>query len=124
MSMHLAPQQMRMARAALKLTLRDLAFHIGVSAQYLSRLENGAAEPDDTAYKIKKHYERAEIVFGPSHTVSVNRDVVSAERELSEALWQLCTEQGVWPSSHDLRMAHARFQKQLKNQVDGPDRVK
>ena len=56
-------EQLRMARAALKLTVRQLAALSGVTANTISRYENGSDALGDTLDKLRKTLEKAGVVF-------------------------------------------------------------
>jgi transcriptional regulator with XRE-family HTH domain len=52
-----------MARAALGWTVRDLAKKAGVSANTVSRYENGADALGETLARIRRSFEAAGILF-------------------------------------------------------------
>lgn len=55
--------QVRMARAALEWSVRDLAAKAGVTANTVSRYENGADAMGDTLTKIQKALEQGGVEF-------------------------------------------------------------
>ncbi len=59
----IAREQLRMARAALNWGVRDLAKKAGVSANTISRYENGADALGETLLKIRRALETAGVVF-------------------------------------------------------------
>ena len=56
-------EQVRMARAALGWGVRDLASKVGVSANTISRYENGSDALGSTLSKIRRVFEEAGIIF-------------------------------------------------------------
>lgn len=56
-------EQVRMARAALDWTVRDLARKSGVSANTVSRYENGTDAMGDTLMRIRRTFETAGVMF-------------------------------------------------------------
>jgi transcriptional regulator with XRE-family HTH domain len=56
-------EQVRMARAALDWTVRDLAREAGVSANTVSRYENGTDAMGDTLMRFRRAFESAGIQF-------------------------------------------------------------
>ena len=63
MPAQLTPEQIRMARAALKWGVRDLAKRTGLTANTISRLENGSGAQVSTLQKIVVAFEHAGIEF-------------------------------------------------------------
>ena len=55
--------QVKMARAALGWGVRDLASKANVSANTVSRFENGSDAYGDTLTKIQRAFEQAGIIF-------------------------------------------------------------
>ena len=55
--------QVKMARAALGWGVRDLASKAGVSANTVSRYENGADALGETLMKIQRSFEDADVIF-------------------------------------------------------------
>ncbi len=55
--------QVRMARAALGWSVRDLASRAGLAANTVSRFENGSDAYGDTLAKIQRALEQAGIIF-------------------------------------------------------------
>ena len=56
-------EQVRMARAALGWTVRDLAKKAGISANTVSRYENGTDALGDTLARIRRTFEAAGVLF-------------------------------------------------------------
>ncbi len=56
-------EQVRMARAGLGWGVRDLASEAGVSANTISRYENGADALGETLTKIQRALESAGVIF-------------------------------------------------------------
>ncbi len=59
----IAREQVKMARAALGWGVRDLAAEAGVSANTISRYENGADALGETLLKIERALEKAGVIF-------------------------------------------------------------
>jgi transcriptional regulator with XRE-family HTH domain len=59
----ITPTQVRMARAALGWGVRDLAKHAGLSANTVSRFENGFGAMVETLARIQETLESAGIAF-------------------------------------------------------------
>ena len=59
----ISPFQVRMARAALGWGVRDLAMNAGLSANTVSRFENGFGAMVETLSQIQEALETAGIVF-------------------------------------------------------------
>ncbi|MGX5723090.1 helix-turn-helix domain-containing protein [Shinella zoogloeoides] len=57
------PVQLKMARAALGLGVRDLADMTGITANTISRIENGADAKQSTITAIRNALESAGIIF-------------------------------------------------------------
>ena len=55
--------QVKMARAALGWGVRDLAAKAGISANTVSRYENGADALGETLMKIQRVFEQAGVIF-------------------------------------------------------------
>ena len=101
--------QCRMARAACKLSLRDIAMHIGVSPQAIGRWESGKATISHaTVCRIRAWFEAQRIFFGPSDSVSCDQHPLMQERYMVTALMQLLREKGIHPSSRDIINAFER----------------
>lgn len=56
-------EQLRMARAAVNWSVRDLAKKAGVAANTVSRFENGSDAYGETLAKFKRVLERAGVIF-------------------------------------------------------------
>lgn len=61
--MIITPQQSRMARAALELTIRELARQAGMSPSAVSRFESGQTLPSDRLLRLRGALEQAGIAF-------------------------------------------------------------
>jgi len=61
------PVQLKMARAALGLGVRDLADMTGITANTISRIENGADAKQSTINAIRQALESAGVIFIPSN---------------------------------------------------------
>lgn len=59
----LTREQLRMARAALNWSVRDLAVRAGVAANTVSRYENGSDAYGETLLKLQRTLEAAGLVF-------------------------------------------------------------
>jgi transcriptional regulator with XRE-family HTH domain len=59
----ISPMQVRMARAALGWGVRELGKKAGISANTVSRFENGGGAMVETLIQIQSALERAGIVF-------------------------------------------------------------
>ena len=59
----ISPVQLRMARAALDLGVRDVARMVGVAPNTVSRYENGADARGSTIRKMRRALEQAGIIF-------------------------------------------------------------
>lgn len=81
--------QMRMARAALHLSTRDLSQHVGVSANAISRYERGdyGVLSAETVVRITAFFSQQDIFFGPAHGVSVGVDSFAPFSSF-DALWK------------------------------------
>jgi len=62
--------QVRMARAALGWSVRDLASRAGMAANTVSRYENGADAYGETLTKIRRAFEQSGVIF-----IDENEDV-------------------------------------------------
>lgn len=59
----ISPAQLRMARAALDLGVRDVAKLAGVGPNTVSRYENGADARGSTIMRLQRALEQAGVVF-------------------------------------------------------------
>lgn len=76
--------QIRMARAALKIGVRELAEAAGIAPMTVSRLENGqSGGHSDTLVKIQKALEIAGVIFVPEN--GAGPGVRLAKRTTAEA---------------------------------------
>ncbi|WP_232830405.1 helix-turn-helix domain-containing protein [Oceanicella sp. SM1341] len=61
------PAQLRMARAATRLSVRDLAELSGVTANTISRIENGSDAKQSTLDRLRATLEKAGVEFIPEN---------------------------------------------------------
>lgn len=61
------PVQLKMARAALGLGVRELAEMTGITANTISRIENGSDAKQSTITAIRQALETAGVIFIPSN---------------------------------------------------------
>lgn len=59
--------QLRMARAALRWSVRDLAEKSGITANTISRIENGSDTRTSTVEALKRALEEGGVVFIPEN---------------------------------------------------------
>ena len=59
--------QLRMARAALKWSVRELAMKSGITANTISRIENGSDTRTSTVVSLKKALEEGGVIFIPEN---------------------------------------------------------
>ena len=59
----ISPEQVRMARAALGWSVRDLASKVGVSGNTVSRFENGGDARGSTLSRVQRTFESEGITF-------------------------------------------------------------
>lgn len=100
----LTPAQMRMARAALGMTLRQLGKAVKVDPNAISRYETGASKMISyrSMEKLALFFRSKRIYFGPNHGVCVGQDTFAAERWFSTALYRILAENGINPSTDEL----------------------
>lgn len=106
----ITPRQLRMARAALDLSLRDLAAALNLSAMALSRYENGdlGVMSVQTVLALGDFFTVRGVFFGPRDGVCVGHNVFHSERWLGLACYQMLKEAGISPTSRELLDAYAR----------------
>lgn len=106
----MTPEQYRMARAALYLSVLDVGEKVGLSHSELADFECDKNHPlsDDAMAKLESWFNSRQVFFGPRHGVCLGQDVFEAERKQSLALFQLLNEAGITPSSADLIAAGRR----------------
>jgi transcriptional regulator with XRE-family HTH domain len=63
----LTRKQVKMARAALNWSVRDLAAQAGVTANTISRYENGSDALTETLLKIRRAFEQHGVIFIPEN---------------------------------------------------------
>lgn len=61
------PMQLRLARTALEMGVRELAEATGITANTISRIENGADAKQSTIDKLRQVLESRGIVFHEGH---------------------------------------------------------
>ncbi len=88
----LSPTHVRMARAGLNWTLKDLESKTGVNKNTISRYEAGAAILTDTLQRIEKAFKAAGVIFideddahGPGVQLQKIKPEVGERRDLKEA---------------------------------------
>lgn len=59
--------QLRMARAALKWSVRDLAEKSGITANTISRIENGSDTRTSTVARLRSALEAGGVIFIPAN---------------------------------------------------------
>ena len=70
----LTPEQIRMARAALKWGVRDVAKKSKMAANTVSRIENGESDArSSTLAELQATFEKAGIVFGADGSVRLEK---------------------------------------------------
>jgi transcriptional regulator with XRE-family HTH domain len=108
--MSISPAQMRMARAALRLTTRKMGEALELSAMSISRYEKGdeSVISIETAKRIKEWLYQKRIYLGPGDGVCLNQDIFKQERWMATACCRLMHEHGIHPSSQDLIDANKR----------------
>lgn len=106
----MTPEQLRMARAYLQLTTRQLGEKLQVSAMAISRFERGdeTVLSVATANNMEKWFADQRIYFGPKDGVCIGSNVFASDRWYSTALFKLLDEAGIHPSSTDLIEAGKR----------------
>jgi transcriptional regulator with XRE-family HTH domain len=105
----ISPESMRMARAALQMSLRDLGFEIGVSANALSRHERGDENVISAATVIRAQnfFNERKIYFGPANGVCIGQDVFAQSRLMRASLSIILHQHGIYPSSSELIAAYS-----------------
>ncbi len=63
----LTRKQVKMARAALGWSVRDLGERAGVTANTISRYENGSDALTETLLKLRRVFEGAGVIFIPEN---------------------------------------------------------
>jgi transcriptional regulator with XRE-family HTH domain len=113
----LTPTQLRMARAALHLTTRDLGKRVQVSAMAVSRYENGdtGVMSVETVMRMERFFHEHRLYFGPKDGVCVGQNVFASERWLGLACYQLLKDKGIQPNSTDLLEAYHRSPGKLED---------
>lgn len=110
----MTPVQARMARAALQLSLRDLAAELQVSAMALSKYEtSGEGISASTAEALERFFRSKAVFCGPGNSVCAGQDALVQERFIVIALNQLLREAGRCPTTRDLIAAYERARRSL-----------
>jgi transcriptional regulator with XRE-family HTH domain len=109
----ITPLQLRMARAALALTTRELGTMVGVSAMAISRYERGdtGVMAVATIEKLTHYCHEQGVFFGPKDGVCYGENVFASERWLGVACYELLLEHHITPTSRDLLDAWHRAQQ-------------
>ena len=108
--------QLRMARAALQLTMRQFGAAVGLSAMAIARYERGdrSVMSVETAERLATWLEEQGVFFGPADGVCLKKNTFADERFFGNACWQLLHEHRIFPSSRELIEAHTRL-KELRH---------
>jgi transcriptional regulator with XRE-family HTH domain len=106
----ITPAQLRMARAALDLTTRQMGEAVGLSAMAISRYEKGdlSVMSVATALRMRDWLLDQRVFFGPADGVCLGQNAFAQERWLGLACYQFLRDHGIVPSSSDLLTAYAR----------------
>jgi len=106
----MTPEQLRMGRAALKMTTREIGAAVGLSHTAIANFERGDESTMSvaTAKRLEAWFIDRRVFFGPKHGVCLDSDVFAAERWYSTALFKLLDEAGIHPSSSELIAAGRR----------------
>ncbi len=72
--MTITAEQLRMARAGLKIGVRELAKEAGMTAQTVSRIENGRDAYGSTLQRLREALERRGAEFDVDGWVRIVRD--------------------------------------------------
>jgi transcriptional regulator with XRE-family HTH domain len=106
----ITPAQLRMARAALDLTTRQLGEAVGLSAMAVSRYERGDLSVISVAteQRLTVWFTEQRVFFGPADGVCLTQNAFAQERWLGMACYQLLRDHGILPSSTDLLTAYQR----------------
>jgi transcriptional regulator with XRE-family HTH domain len=83
----ISPAQLRMARAAIRWGVRELAAKAGVTANTVTRIENGADAKQSTIERLQRALEDAGIEFtnGEQPGVRLTRSAATRIREADRA---------------------------------------
>ncbi len=102
--------QLRMARAAKNMSLRELGKELNLSAVAISRYEQGDSTviAVDRITQIKRYFESAGIYFGPKNSIAIGENIFLHEKWLGLACYQLLVEHAIAPSSKELLEAVQR----------------
>lgn len=79
----------------MKMSLRDLAKHVGISHTAIARVETDHPKATiRTAEVLEQYFEAQRIFFGPSNGVSINGNAFSEGRWLTLAALKIATDHG------------------------------
>ncbi len=108
--------QFRMARAALKLSLRDVASRVGISHTMINRIEsNDARVSIDSLNKLVSFYGLEGARFGSHDSVSFySKSEMDENIWIIGALFQLLRDNNLEPNSTALIDAAKRYQEESK----------
>lgn len=99
--------QSRMARAALRMSMREVASEIGKSHQTIKLFEAGSQKITiQVQHALEDLYRSRYVYFGPKDGVSYRGN--GFERDMWLGLWQLLADAGIRPSSREIREAAMR----------------
>lgn len=120
----MTPTQLRMARSALHMTMRDMAEVLGCTAAAVCGYEKGDESKLGrvTLAEAEQYFTSHRVFFGPKDGVCVGADVFEQERWYASALFQLLKEGGGVPSSTELLAAGERAKDITSNGQGQPGR--
>lgn len=100
----MTPTQLRMARAALHMTMRDMSDVLGCTASAVGGYEKGDESKLGwaTLAEAERYFTSNRVFFGPKDSVCVGADVFEQDRWYATALFQLLKEGGGVPISTEL----------------------
>ena len=106
----LSAAQMRMARAGLSLTTRELGDAVGLSAMSISRYERGELKVISiaTMQALLAFFQKRGVFFGPKDSISLRENVFQADRWFMLACFRLLEDHGIHPTSTMLCDAYRR----------------
>lgn len=118
----ISPTQMRMARAALDLNVREFGKATGISGMAVSRYERGDERVISvaTARRVTEWLTTQRIYLGPKDGVCLGSDAFAQERWFATACYQLLKEHGIAPGSAELIKAHDRAVSSNASLSGGP----
>ena len=99
--------QSRMARAAIRMSMRSAAAAIGKSHQTVKLFEDGSEKISiEVQHALEDLYNRNYCYFGPKDGVSFRGN--GFERQMLSGMWRLLNEAGVYPGSSEIIEAAKR----------------